>query len=120
MPHRGLTSKAPGKHEDNASKIIKPNNHNNRDSGRHHSTLPLPQNPRITSQSQWTLTGQEPKEGIGEEEDADSPKEMLLEQMTPEPKEGYRVCVSIVDNRDTSLVNVLPNRDASRLEWLNL
>ena len=94
MPLKGPTFETPGKHKDNIFKITKTNNHKGKGLGKHHST-PLPlQSPGTTSWSQWTLTGQEPQEGTGEDEVEGSLEETLLEQMMSEPKEGYRVHAS--------------------------
>ena len=85
----------------------------------YNSTLPLLQSPGITNQSQWTFTGQGPQEGTGEDKVKDNQGEMLPEQMMSEPREGYRVHASAVDNKDTSLAIAPQNRSAPIPGWPN-
>ena len=65
-PPHDLTSKQPGKHEDNASKATKANSRRDKDSAKSLST-PLPFRKRgIINWSQWTSTEPEHQEETGE------------------------------------------------------
>ena len=113
------TFKIPGKHEDSTSKATKTCNHNNKDLDKPLLTLPLPLDPGTTNPFQWILIGQEPLEGTGEDKEGDNPEETLPEPMMSGPKEGYRVCVSTVDNKATLLTIAPQSRNAPTLEQLN-
>ena len=110
------TFKIPGKHKDNASKATKTCNHNNKGSDKPLSTLPLPLDPGTTSSFQWILIGQEPLEGMGEDEEGDNPEETSPELTMSEPKGEYRVHVLTVDNKATLLAITPQSRNTPTLE----
>ena len=118
-PHKPV-SPTPGKPGDNASKMPKTHKHNDKDLDRPHSIPLWPQNHKITNQSQWTLTEPGLPEEIEEDKARDSCKGTSLGLTTPEPKEAYRVHVSIVDNKDTLLAIALSNRNVPTHKWPNL
>ena len=111
--------KIPGKHKDNAFKATKTHNHNNKGLDKPLSTLPLPLNPGTISLFQWTLIGQEPLEGTGEDKEGDNPEGTLPELTMSEPKGECRVLVLTVDNKATLLVIASQNRNAPTLEQPN-
>ena len=111
------TFKTPGKHKDNTSKATRTCNHNNKGLDKPLSTLPLPLDPGTASPFQWISIGQEPLEGTGEDKEGDNPEETLPELMIPEPKGEYRVHVSIVDNKATSLMIAPQNRSTPTHKW---
>ena len=111
--------KIPGKHEDNIFKATKIHDHNNKGLGKSCSTLPLPLGLRTINLFQWTSIGQEPLEGTGGDEEGDNPKEMLPELTMSKPKGEYRVHVSTVDNKATSLATAPQNRNMPTLEQPN-
>ena len=104
MPLNNQISKALGKYEGNASRTTKTHSPNNKDLDKPHSILLQPQGLGTTNQFLWTLTKQEPQEGTGEGMVKDNPEGMWPGQMMSEPREGYRVHVSTVANKDISLM----------------
>ena len=120
--HRGMLLKSPtfklhGKQGDNASRTIKTHSHKGKDSDKPHSAPLLPQSHGTTSQSQWTSIEQETWEGTGEDKGGEHPEETLQGQMTQEHRGEYRVHVSTVVNKGTSLTIVPQNRNTPIHKW---
>ena len=112
MPHRDPTSSLHGKPKDNNSRPTKTHNHRGKDLGRPHLIPQLPQNHGTINQFLWTSTGQEHQEAIGGDEGEDHLEGTSYEPKIPEPREGCKVCVSTVGNKDISLAIAPQSRSA--------
>ena len=91
-----------GRREDNATKTTKTNNRSDKVLGRLLSIRLWHQDHGTINQFPWILIELEHPEGIGEDEE-EVHEGTWPEWMTLEPREGYRVCVSIAGNKDILL-----------------
>ena len=111
-PLNDLASNQPGKHKGNTSKAIKANSLKDKGLGKPCSTPPPHQSHGTINQSQWTLTEPEHQEETGKGKEKVHQEETWPEQKMLKSKDGYKVHVSTVENKDTLLTIAPQSRNA--------
>ena len=110
LPLFDRTSRQTGRCKDNATKTTKTNNHSDKVLDRPPSILLQHRDHGTINQFPWISIELEHLEGIGEDEE-EVHKEAWPEWMTLRPREGYRVHVSISENKDIFLAIAPLNRN---------
>ena len=118
-PLHNPISNQPGRWEGSASRATRASSPRGKGLDKPHSIPPPHQRHGTTNQSQWTSIKLEHPEGIGEVEEGVHQEEMWPGWRMLESREGFRVHVLIVENRDTSLAIAPQSRNAPICAWPN-